>query len=56
MIVRVARGAPQQVVGDTGMSKFGSVRASHNDCAGIEKFLHNRIGVASDIVFKDSRT
>ena len=54
MIVRVARGAPQQVVGDACVSKFRSIGAAHNDRASIKKFLDDCVGMARDIVLEDS--
>ena len=54
MIVGVARGAPQQVVGDSSVSELGSIGAANNDRSSIKKFLDDCVGMASDVVLEDS--
>ena len=54
MIVRVTRGTPQQVVGDSSVSELGSIGAANNDRSSIKKFLNDCVGMACDIVLKDS--
>ena len=54
MIVRVARGAPQQVVGDSSVSELGSIGAAHDDRSSIKQFLDDCVGMASNVVLEDS--
>ncbi|CAB4907246.1 unannotated protein [freshwater metagenome] len=54
MVVWVACGSPQQVVGDASVSEFGGIGAAHDDRASIKKFLDDCVSMARDIVLEDS--